>query len=502
MYSPKSGDKVVINGEEHYVSDVTNTSFKAGPHTFEIRWVPIDSPNYIDYMEKEGIINVPEVDYITLLQADLDTTLQLCKVNTYFNSICEDEGFWKEKIKIHFGNLYVTGNYKQSYIDLVKGDIRQAAKDGKFFVLQYYRPKPEDYAADELTALAALSGNRMLFEWLTTLGHEVGYFALGSAILGGSEEIFDLIMETDIIPLDWNIQGAADLERLYVLNYMLEVDENLVITSLTSVYVDLVFDGRIKTLDWIFDYTNLRPTEDTINKVYLDQHYGMADYFAQRGYLPTQHASTFAAINNDLDVLKTLNILPNHLTMPYIILLQQNDVFKWLYERNVRYNNSILLSFYCNKELYSYLVEQGEVLNDGSDQRVSDLAFLEHQLESMTIGPSQDALFAVIYLHDIKNYDIYRDYMRQSNYVDIMAFCDFRYGAINNRSHVTEFGISLACRLGHVRMLEILDVIPSRSSYGFAVRNNMKEVMNLYPDIKPSPLDIKIAQDKRHEHSG
>lgn len=72
------------------------------------------------------LTGIPEVDYQLLLQLDARSIIRLCPVNSYFDAICKDNVFWKNKFERDFGEAQskikpTASGWKQAYFDILDG---------------------------------------------------------------------------------------------------------------------------------------------------------------------------------------------------------------------------------------------------------------------------------------------------------------------------------------------------------------------------------------------
>ena len=167
------GDLTLISvGGQQFSFPITSID-SSGIHASEYTIIPLDNqwqvqgyhiPHTVTFYQVTREINYPFTDVYDinreiLLGLDYQTLGRACQANASINTICEDDRFWREKVKREFGvEKYKPEEitYQQQYRELVKAtNYVSAIKDNRLDILIVLEKKGitlsgEDYLIDSI----------------------------------------------------------------------------------------------------------------------------------------------------------------------------------------------------------------------------------------------------------------------------------------------------------------------------------------------------------------
>ena len=445
-----------------------------------------------------------DVDYRILLQSSFDELKSLCSLNTYFQDICNDDLFWKDKVEMEFGEVDSSDTYREIYKRIHQADGIEAVKNNRLYVLEH-----NDLYNKSLLTIAAIYGNIPILNWIHLRGIPVSPSVLRYAIEGGNEEMFYHLVNMGLNPRP-HLRTAIIHERLYVLDYILAHHPIAIFEPFLTL---AIYECKRESVLWCMNH-GLVPQRDDIDLTYDSQHYDMGEFFAEVGYPPNVMSAYFTARNGDLDLLKSLNVLPPVDALPFTIFFGHNETFKWLYENGVRSDGSILMAHYMNPELDDYLTIKGETFAspedimtghgksvDGYTNRGLELALINRHYATANKLIKEKAKISIECLHVIFYLNIYKAYRLLSQYkrgwsmneFNLMVMYNFQAAVKENLESATTAATVYACWTGNVEMLKLLNIQPTMVGLGKAARSCHFNVLEEYKGYV-SPVDLQIAR--------
>jgi len=245
-----------------------------------------NTPHTVTFVQRSTFTGVPEIDWNILLRLDSLSLTRACQTSPTVNQICQNEEFWRAKIRRDLGELdrYKPDeiSYQKQYQDLIQAkDPNNAARDGRLDLLILLGSK--NLFPDRLgIGLAAENGHLHVLQWLAEsdirLPRGIAFLAASS----GRLNILQWLAEREILPDQLGANWAAR-------------------------------EGHIHVLQWLAD-RNIFPDEDGVNAAAENGHLRVLDWLAERNILPDQRAANRAAREGHVHVLQWLaerNIYPN-----------------------------------------------------------------------------------------------------------------------------------------------------------------------------------------------
>ena len=283
------GDLALISaGDQQFPFPITSID-SSGIHASEYTIIPLDNqwqvqdypiPHTVIFYQTSPSIpftGVVELNWEILLDLDYQALARACQVNKEINKICQDDRFWRDKVRKDFGvEKYKPEEitYRQQYRDLIEtNDPDPAAEEGRLdelIVLVARNIFPIQVTAD----LAASSGNQRVLEWLA---------------------------ERNILPTENSANAAA-------------------------------YSGHLQVLVWLAA-RNILPTQDGADWAARNGHLQVLEWLAARNILPTREGADLAARRGRFQVLERLvtkNILPTREAANYAAAHGQQEILEWL----------------------------------------------------------------------------------------------------------------------------------------------------------------------------
>jgi len=201
---------------------------------------------------------VPEVDEKFLLSLDPYSLRNACQVNSYFNSLCQNDIFWKKKAELDFGLNVVSfkpseETHREQYIRLVNTELTS----------KKYKQAVD---ADQLDTLEWFYENGLLLTNLDSRIGNPGTYARMTASRKGEEGNLPFLQWLARIPeyedlIDFVLDGAVGEGHIHMLEWA-----ELVKIPLLEKYVDsATLNDNLEVVQW-FVQREIYPSMDAIQE--------------------------------------------------------------------------------------------------------------------------------------------------------------------------------------------------------------------------------------------
>ena len=201
----------------------------------------------------------PDTDIEVLLNLDYPDLLNVCQIDSYLNSLCRRDDFWRRKVERDYGPDVAalkpqneTDREQYNYLQLAKDSDNQASVGRVDAVISLYRRRgllPSKDGANR----AASYGHLNLLDWLEE--HEILPDVEGAnwAFENGQFGVVDWLTQRGIIPrpLYFNVASRAAVEgRIDILNYIEQIGFLPVGGSRQVVIQRAAMAGQLPVLEW------------------------------------------------------------------------------------------------------------------------------------------------------------------------------------------------------------------------------------------------------------
>ena len=350
------GDLALISvGGQQFSSPITSID-SSGIHASQYTIIPLNNqwqvqgyhlPHTVTFYQVTREINYPFTDVYDinkeiLLGLDYQTLGRACRANASINTICEDDRFWREKVRRDFGvEKYKPEEitYQRQYRELVKAtNYVPAIKDNRLDILIALEKKgialsrEEDYLIDHVNR-AAGEGHLQVLEWLAVRNILPTKRGVDYAAENGYLQVLEWLATRNILPTRAGAVMAAENGHLEVLKWLATM--NILPTQYGANLA--VRNGHLEVLKWLAT-RDILPTRTGANLAAMNSHLQVLEWLVARNILPTQEGVDFAAEKGQLEVLKWLavrNILPTQRGADWAAMNGHLEVLEWLVARNI-----------------------------------------------------------------------------------------------------------------------------------------------------------------------
>ena len=310
------GDLALISvGNQQFSFPITSID-SSGIHTYEYIIIPVNNqwqvqgyplPHTVSFHQapaRSSFTGITELNWDILLDLDYQALARTCQVNKKINKICQDDRFWREKVRKDFGvEKYKPEKitYRQQYRDLIEtNDTDPAAEEGRLdelIVLEARNILPTQGGAN----WAAWDGQLEVLEWLAARNILSTRNGANSAAEKGQLEVLEWLAARNIIPTQKGVDNAAGNGHLEVLEWLRV--RNILHTQRGASLA--AASGQIQVLEWLAA-RNILPTQEGANWAAGNGYLQVLEWLAARNILPTQQAANWAAKRGHMQVLEWL----------------------------------------------------------------------------------------------------------------------------------------------------------------------------------------------------
>ena len=346
------GDLALITvGDQQFSFPIISIDF-SGIHLSNYNIVSINNqwqvqgyhlPHTVSFYEAPSRLSftgVPELDWNILLELDYQSLARACQASTEINRICQDDRFWKEKVRHEFGvDQYKPEriSYQQQYRELVEAeDYVIAIINNRLDILIALEKKEivfPDYDLMNAIDGAAQNGHLQVLEWLAVRNILPTPSGANWAAWGGHLQVLKWLASRNILPTQRGADWAAAYGHLQVLKWLAE--RNILPTQEGA---DLAaVNGHLQVLEWLAT-KNILPTREIADYVAMSGQLQVLEWLEARNILPTQRGADWAAMNGQLQVLEWLavrNILPTQKGADLAAEDGRLQVLEWLAARGI-----------------------------------------------------------------------------------------------------------------------------------------------------------------------
>jgi hypothetical protein len=198
-----------------------------------------------------GLTGVPELDQLLLVNLPLSSLKDVCQTNSYLNSICQDDYFWKLKVEHDFLPIITAfkpldETYLEQYQYLLQISPNEAATDGRVDALILNEMKgilPNVWGAN----WAAENGHLNVLKWLEERKIFPNERGANFAAENGHLDVLEWLEEKGIRPNKMGANFAAENGNLDVLEWLEE--KGIRPDALGANYAALY--GYLNVLKWL-----------------------------------------------------------------------------------------------------------------------------------------------------------------------------------------------------------------------------------------------------------
>lgn len=276
------------------------------PHTLYFAAQPEPRPSFA---------GIPELDEMIMLNLDSKSLLAACSTNEQLYSICQDDRFWREKMRHDHPDLIPYKpegmSFRNQYLSLSRArDPYRAARTGRLDVLMNMKQQGVDlsqYTHPPLIDVAVRSGRPELLEWL---------------------------QEEGLSPTPLTAIIAAGVSNGPVLDWF---EQQGVHFNHTHLY-EAISRGNLETIEWLMNH-GLVPTEATIHGLIIAVNLPILDLLMQHGVdVYQEEALKWAMLNKGPEILawvdqKGLPIPPG--IADSALYLGNFVLLDWLFDRGI-----------------------------------------------------------------------------------------------------------------------------------------------------------------------
>ncbi len=265
-------------------------------------------------MERVYFTGVPENDWPLLLRLDYPSLLSGCQTNSYINSICEDESFWRDKVNQDFGvaQYKPTGTYRQQYdflyrlpqipvvtpsfpfsqrtdaiVALIlrgsKVDLdfrRLALRRGRLPILQAMHRQGATFNRSDLL-IAASEGQLPVLEWLLPIGVRPDQELAEDATASDSTKVLDWLEAQGLTP---TVRGANIAIQTCAIESLDWLEERGILPDIEGAN-SAAEHGCVSGLDWL-EERDILPNQEGVEAGYESGDPDIISWFQERGLTP------------------------------------------------------------------------------------------------------------------------------------------------------------------------------------------------------------------------
>ena len=266
-------------------------------------------PHTVTFYEAPSRVSftgVRELDWNILLELDYQSLARACQANIEINRICQDDSFWKAKVRHEFGvDQYKPEgiSYRQQYQDLITvedTDVDISTENGRVDLLITLEKRgilPTQDGAN----WAAWKGRFQVLEWLATRNILPTQEGANLAAGNGRLQVLEWLRARNILPTQRGADLAAMKGHLPVLELL--ATRNILPTQVEANYAAM--NGRLPVLEWLAA-RNILPTQQGANLAAENGQLQVLEWFEARNILPTQQGADWAARNEYQEVVEWL----------------------------------------------------------------------------------------------------------------------------------------------------------------------------------------------------
>ncbi len=287
---------------------------------------------YIEILDKVPLTGNKLIDMNIMLQLDDNELNLICMTDKYTNSICQEDYFWKLRIRKIYPRFPIPNKYRTQH-RLLYNEIRLftmqelwdwAVNNGYLNIMKWvihFEPTRRLSGQDFNTII--IKGYIRIIKWLDSKGVQFEVEDLNKLAMYGHLDVLKWFAEKRLYPDQNGANLAAQHGQLEVMKWLIQ---NNIYPNQRGVNI-ATRNGQLEALKLLSQY-NIYPDQEGANNIIGNliiypgsdellskgRHIEILNWLAEHNIYPNQEGADDAFVNNDTEVLEWMlqhNIYPD-----------------------------------------------------------------------------------------------------------------------------------------------------------------------------------------------